>query len=64
MIKLVDIKELSEISGFPVRTLRSFIASKKIPAVRLGHRTLRFNLARVEKALNAFEVPAIGAKSK
>jgi hypothetical protein len=59
MSKLVDIEKLSEETGFPVRTLRTFIAGKKIPVVKIGHRTMRFNPDRVLKALQRFEIPAV-----
>jgi len=58
----VDIEKLSQETGFPVRTLRSFVAGKKIPFLKLGHRTVRFDVSRVEATLQRFEIPAIKAK--
>jgi hypothetical protein len=62
MKKLLDIFELSEAKGRPVRQLRSFVAARKIPFMKLGHRTLLFDPEKVDEALARFEVPAIGAK--
>jgi hypothetical protein len=58
--KLVDIKGLAEDIGIPVRTLRSLWLKKKIPGVRLGHRTLVFDPSKVRTALDKFEVRAVG----
>ena len=62
MSKLLDIFELSEAKGRPVRQLRTFIAEKKIPYLKVGHRTLLFDPEKVEKALQRFEIPAVDAK--
>ena len=62
MSKLIDIRGLSERSGLPVRTLRSFVASRKIPFLKCGHRTLLFDPEKVDKALQRFEVPAVTGK--
>jgi hypothetical protein len=60
MAKLLDIFQLSEATTRPVRQLRSFVAAKKIPYLKLGHRTMLFDPAKVEKALLRFEVKAAG----
>lgn len=57
--KLVNIKGLAEVTGIPARTLRSMMHARKIPAVKLGHRTVVFSPARVLAALQKFEVKAI-----
>lgn len=57
--KFLSIEELSAETGFPVRTLRTFVAAKKIPFFKIGHRTLRFDFSKVIKALERFEVEAI-----
>jgi len=62
MRKLVDIEKLSKETGFPIRTLRSFIAGGKIPFFKIGHRTMRFDPVKVEKALQRFEIKEVGAK--
>jgi hypothetical protein len=62
MRKLVDIEKLSKETGFPIRTLRSFIAAGKIPFFKIGHRTMRFDPEKVERALARFEVKEVDAK--
>ena len=62
MKKLLNIRELSEQKGRPVRQLRSLVQAKKIPFYKLGHRTILFDPEKVERALAKFEVAAIGAK--
>ena len=62
MSKLTDIHGLSEQSGLPIRKLRSFVAARKIPFLKCGHRTLLFDVEKVNKALRRFEVPAVSAK--
>jgi len=61
-MKLLNIFELSEAKGRPVRQLRSFVAARKIPYLKVGHRTLLFDPEKVDKALARFEVPAVCAK--
>jgi hypothetical protein len=58
--KLVNITELSEHNGVPVRTLRTFMATRKIPFLKCGHRTILFDLERVDNALKRFEVQEVG----
>jgi len=63
--KLLDIKGLSECLGadaFPVRMIRSLKDAGKIPYLKLGHRTLRFNAEKVLKALERFEVREVGRR--
>jgi hypothetical protein len=62
MRKLVDIRGLSEGNGIPVRRLRSLWNSRKIPGLKIGHKTLLFDPEKVDKALARFEIPAVGAK--
>jgi len=62
MSKLTDIHGLSEQSGLPIRKLRSFVAARKIPFLRCGHRTLLFDPEKVGKALARFEVQAVAKK--
>jgi hypothetical protein len=62
MSELLDILELSKAKGRPVRQLRTFIAEKKIPYLKIGHRILLFDPEKVEKALQRFEIPAVGDK--
>lgn len=59
MSKLVNIVGLSTHNGIPVRTLRSFMASRKIPFLKCGHRTVLFDPQKVDEALGRFEVKAV-----
>ena len=61
MKHLVDIYGLSEQTQFSVRLLRGFVAAKKIPFFKFGHRTLRFDPEKVERALAKFEIKEVGA---
>jgi excisionase family DNA binding protein len=56
MEKLLDYQALSESTGLPVRTLRSLTYKGVIPHIRLGHRLVRFQPSKVEKALGKREV--------
>jgi len=62
--KLVNISGLSQRKGIPVRTLRTLIANRKIPFLKLGHRTLFFDPDKVDKALQRFEVQEVGSRSR
>jgi hypothetical protein len=62
MSKLLNIFELSKAKGRPVRQLRSFVAAGKIPYFKLGHRTMLFDVEKVERALARFEVKEVTAK--
>jgi hypothetical protein len=62
--KLVNIAALSQHTGVPVRTLRSFMASRKIPYLRCGYRTVFFNPQKVDEALQRFEVQEVGSRSR
>ncbi len=59
MGKLIDIKQLSEELGQTERVLRTWIAGRKIPVLKIGGRTMRFDLEKVRKALEKFEVEAV-----
>jgi excisionase family DNA binding protein len=60
MEKLLSYPQLSELTGLPVRTLRTLTYRGTIPHVRLGHRLVRFQPSKVEKALQRREVRANG----
>lgn len=64
MKRLLDIKELSGQLGRPVRQIRSFAQARKIPYMKLGHRSLLFDPEKVVKALARFEVEAVTAKNE
>ena len=57
--KFVSIKGLKEETGLPIRTLRGFMAARKIPYVKCGHRTVFFDADKVRAALEKFEVKAV-----
>jgi hypothetical protein len=59
--KLVKIAGLSEHNGIPVRTLRSFMASRKIPFLKFGHRTIFFDPEEVDRALQRFGVQEVNS---
>jgi hypothetical protein len=61
---LVNITGLSKHNGIPVRTLRTFMASRKIPFLKCGHRTILFDPEKVDNALQRFEVREIGSRSQ
>jgi hypothetical protein len=62
MSKLLDIFELSKETGRPVRQLRTLVAGRKIPYLKVGHRSLLFDPEKVDQALSRFEIKAISAK--
>jgi hypothetical protein len=57
---LVGIAQLEREIGIPVRTIRSLMQARRIPFLRLGRRTLYFDVKKVRDALDRFEVKAIG----
>ena len=58
--RLVRIEGLSQELGPPVRLLRTLMAQRKIPYVKIGHRTVLFEVDKVREALAKFEVKAVG----
>ncbi len=56
--RLLTIGGLSDAIGIPPRTIRSLYVGKKIPVIKVGHRTLLFDPEKVLAALNKFEVRA------
>jgi hypothetical protein len=59
---LVDYGGLSQVSGLPERYLRDLAYKRKIPFIKLGHRTIRFQPSRVFEALSRFEVKEATAR--
>ena len=57
---LVGIEQLEREIGIPVRTIRTLMQARRIPFLRLGRRTLYFDVQKVRDALDRFEVKAIG----
>jgi len=48
---LISKQALARDLGVGCRTIEAWVAERKIPFIRLGHRTLRFNLDDVRRAL-------------
>jgi excisionase family DNA binding protein len=49
--ELVDKYVVARTFGLSSRTVENWVVQKKIPFLRLGHRTIRFRLADVRRAL-------------
>jgi excisionase family DNA binding protein len=58
--KLVSFEQLAELTGLSIRTLRTLVYRRAIPCTRLGHRTVRFSPTKVQRALDRYEVKAVG----
>lgn len=56
---LLDIHALSAAIRMPVRTIQSLKDARKIPCLKLGRRTVRYELDKVLEALQKFEVKAV-----
>jgi predicted DNA-binding transcriptional regulator AlpA len=54
-LELLTKKQLVEKLGISPRTLDGWMASRKIPVIKVGG-IIRFNWSRVREALDAFEV--------
>ena len=48
---LISKQELARDLKVGCRTIEAWVAARKIPFIRLGHRTLRFNLDDVRRTL-------------
>jgi hypothetical protein len=57
---LLNIQQLSAEIGPSVRSLRTWMHGRKIPFIRVGHRTCLFDPDKVREALNRLEVKAVG----
>jgi hypothetical protein len=62
MKRLLDTKELAAELNRPIRQIRGFVSAKKIPVLKIGHRTNLFELEKVQKALARFEIKEVRAK--
>jgi hypothetical protein len=60
--KLVNIFQLSELTGVPVRSWRTLIQKRAVPYIKTGHRSIWFDVEKVEQALAKFEIREVGAK--
>jgi excisionase family DNA binding protein len=59
MAKLVNSKQLAAELGQSQRTIRSWIQARKIPFLKVGHRTMLFSPEKVLLALEKFEIKAV-----
>jgi excisionase family DNA binding protein len=57
----VDMKGLSSDTGIPTRTIQTLMRRRKIPFLKLGYRTLRFQPEKVKAALAKLEIKEVGA---
>ncbi len=62
--QLVDYDGMSGVCGIPERSLRTLTQQRKIPFIRLGHRTVLFQPSKVLAALERFEVAEAGRPRK
>lgn len=56
---LIDIRELSELTGMSIGTLYHWSAAGRLPCIRFSARCLRFRLKDVEAWLTTLAVPVI-----
>ncbi len=56
---LVDDEVVAKALQIPVVQVGKLRRARKIPFVRLGHRTIRFDLAQVMKAVQRFEIKEV-----
>jgi hypothetical protein len=61
--KLLNYGAMSRQLGVAERTLRDWTFKRKVPSLRIGHRTVLFDPVRVRAALIKFEVAAAASKS-
>jgi hypothetical protein len=59
MKRLLDTNQLAQELGRPVRQIRTFVQTGKIPVIRVGWRTNLYDLDRVIKALSKFEIKEV-----
>ncbi len=57
---LLTKQELAAELKTPVTGVQALTRKRKIPCLRIGHRTVRYDLAAVLAALKKFEVQAAG----
>jgi excisionase family DNA binding protein len=57
--RLLGYEELAREIGLPIRTVRSLTYRGIIPHIRLGHRRVKFQASRVQKALARREVKEV-----
>ena len=55
---IVNIRELSRITGFSVGTLYQWVSQNRIPHFKLSQRCLRFSVPTIREWLAEFYMPA------
>jgi excisionase family DNA binding protein len=55
----LNYKQAAEYLAVPVGTLRSLVSHKRIPHVRLGPRTVTFDVVELDRWLDAHRVPCL-----
>lgn len=59
--KLLTKEELREKLNVPsVRVIEEMVKAKRLPVIRLGYRTVRFDWSKVQAALARLTVKAVG----
>lgn len=61
---LLDSKALASEIGCPEPQINRLRRERKIPAIKLGYRTFKYDLPRVLAALERLEISEIGAKRR
>ncbi|MCX6995902.1 MAG: helix-turn-helix domain-containing protein [Kiritimatiellaeota bacterium] len=51
------------LGGMSKRTLAVFMRQRKLPHMKLGHRTVLFRIADLDRALAKFRIEAVGGES-
>lgn len=60
---LLTKEQLRDALNLPsTRMIDELVRKRKIPVIRLGHRTVRFDLVKVEAALERLELREVGRK--
>jgi hypothetical protein len=58
--KLLTEEQLANVLEISIYNVRHLRHRKKIPFIRLEHRSIRFDLPKVRKALEKYEVEEVG----
>jgi excisionase family DNA binding protein len=59
---LLNVAEVSELTGITVGTLYHWVSQGRIPCIRLSSRCLRFRLQDIENWIEGFSQPSIAAE--
>lgn len=61
---LLNVRELSELTGIKIGVLYHWAAAARLPCVRLSARCLRFSLPAIRKWLDELSQPALDESPK